>query len=117
RGEERLLRLRGGDLAAEAREVLELALAPLARRVRDERVDVVGEELERPALAVLLAHEEERRLRCEEQAGGAERELVGGRAVADRAVPDLVVVLRAVDEALRGRSLVLAREPFDGPVP
>src|SRR5204863_3909013 len=50
-------------LAGERGEALELLLAALARRLGDERVDVVGEELERVLLGVLLAHEEERRAR------------------------------------------------------
>src|SRR5437667_10322079 len=48
RAQERLLVLRVGHLALEAGEVRELLLAPLARRGGDERVDVVGEELEGP---------------------------------------------------------------------
>ena len=44
------------------------------------RVDVVGEELERPPLAVLLAHEEQRRLRREQDDGGAQPQLVGRAA-------------------------------------
>src|SRR5919205_1416758 len=43
-------------LPGEGGETRELAPAPLARRLRDRRVDMVGEELERPPLAVLLAH-------------------------------------------------------------
>src|SRR6478609_1780660 len=60
--EEGLLGLGIGDVAGKT----ELAAAALACGLSDPRVDVVGEELERPPLAVLLAHEQERRLRREE---------------------------------------------------
>jgi len=50
----------GDLLAGERDKPLELAPSPLARRLRDRRIPVVGEEADRAALAVLLAHEEER---------------------------------------------------------
>jgi hypothetical protein len=101
RAEERLARLRVGHVSRETLEPLELALAPLARRLGDRLVDVVGEELERRALVPLLAHEEERRARGEERHRRGDAERVLGQPVAERAVADLVVVLRADDEAPR----------------
>ena len=56
---------------------------------------VIGEEPERPLLAVLLAHEEQRHLRREQERGGAHPKLFGGGPVAERPVAHLVVVLRA----------------------
>ena len=67
---------------------------------------MVGEVLERRRLTVLLALEEERRERGEENHGLREPELRRGQAVADRPVADLVVVLGGDDQP---RSLV-ARE-------
>src|SRR3954463_8319522 len=90
--------LRVGNLAAEAAEARELALAPFTRRLGDRRVVVVGEELERRTLSVLLAHEEQRDLRREEHARGRDAPRLGRQAVADGAVADLVVVLGADDE-------------------
>jgi hypothetical protein len=52
-------------------------------------------------LAVLLAHEEERRARGEERARGGDAQELAREAVAERSVADLVVVLRADDEAAR----------------
>ena len=75
---ERLRILRVGDLlAGELGERGELAAAPLARRVRDLLVDVVGEELERRPLAVLLAHEQHRREGCQQRAERGERPHLG----------------------------------------
>ena len=87
--------LRVGQLAREAGEVGELAPPALARRVGDERIDVVGEVLERRGLAVLLALEEERRIEAEEDDSRGHAPLGGGQPVADGAVADLVVVLGA----------------------
>ena len=74
---------------------------------------MVGEELERAPLAVLLAHEEQRCLRREQEGGGADPQLVGAGPVPERAIPDLVVVLRAEDEPLGRRALELLRELGD----
>ena len=103
----------GTSVGREGREAGELAPPALARRVRDDRVDVVGEELERPPLAVLLAHEEERDLRREQRQRRADAELVRGGPVAEGAVADLVVVLRADDEPAARLALELAREAVD----
>ena len=86
------------------------------RGVRDRRVDVVGEEQERPLLTVLLALEEQRRLRREQRDGGAETELLGPGPVAERAVADLVVVLRADDEPLGRLAVELGGETLEGAV-
>ena len=75
----------------------------------DRRVDVVGEELERVRLPVLLAHEEERRLRGEEDDRRGDAERVGRETVAEGAVADLVVVLRADDVPLGRPAPELAR--------
>src|SRR5215211_5295641 len=99
RAQERVLRLRVRHLAPERLEPLELLLASLARRLRDRGIDVVGEELERARLAVLLAHEDERRRAREEHGAQRDAVLLGREAIADRAVAYLVVVLRAGDEA------------------
>src|SRR5207249_1129956 len=58
------------------------------------------EELERRLLAVLLAHEEHRRVRRQQRAERRQRPGLGRKAVAERAVADLVVVLVEDDEAL-----------------
>ena len=76
------------------RERGELAPAPLAGRRGDLLVDVVGEELERRPLAVLLAHEQHRRERCQQRAERGQRARLGRQPVAVGAVADLVVVLR-----------------------
>ena len=65
--------LRVGHLLAELGERGELAPAPLARGAGDLLVDVVGEELERRLLAVLLAHEQHRRERREQRAERGQR--------------------------------------------
>ena len=74
---------------------------------------MVGEEQERPLLTVLLALEEQRRLRREQRDGGAETELLGRRPVAERAVADLVVVLRADDEPLGRLAVELGGETLE----
>src|SRR6185312_6964721 len=71
-------------LRAEAGEPRELLPATLARRVGDERVVVIGEELERRRLAVLLAHEEERYVRREQDACGGDTRRRRRQAVALR---------------------------------
>jgi hypothetical protein len=96
----RVLRV-GHLLLAELLEGGELAPAALAGGGGDLLVDVVGEELERRVLAVLLALEEHRRERGEQRAERAERARLGRQAVAERAVADLVVVLVEDDEAVR----------------
>src|SRR5207302_9952473 len=95
RAQERLDRLRVRDVVAcKGGEALELLPAALARCAGDLGVDVVGEELERMLLAVLLAHEEERRVRREERHRGGDAQRCRRQAIAERAVSDLVVVLR-----------------------
>ena len=69
---------------------------------------MVGEELERRGLAVLLAHEQQRREGREQRAQRGQRARLDGQAVAEGAVADLVVVLVEDDEAL-GRDVVGAR--------
>src|SRR5690349_12155327 len=104
--------LRVWHLAGEALEARELLLAPLTRRLGDRGIVVVGEELERRRLAVLLAHEEERDLRREEEARGGDAARLGRQPVALCAVADLVVVLRVDDET--PVVLVCARKVGDG---
>src|SRR5581483_3274959 len=90
RAEERGQRLRVRHLLArEGGELLELAPSARARRLGDRGVDVVGEELERAPLEVLLAHEQERCAGREERDGGGEAERIRRQAVAERAVTDL----------------------------
>ncbi len=108
---EGLARLRVGRVARRPGRPLDLTAAPLARRLGDCGIDVVREEEERVLLLVLLAHEHERRVQREEDAGERDTVSVRREAVAERAVPDLVVVLRAHDETLRLRALQLADEP------
>src|SRR5436190_6249589 len=113
---ERLARLRVREVfAGERAELRELALAALARRVGDERVDVVGEELERPRLVVLLALEEERRREREEHDGERNPMSVARQPIADGSVADLIVVLRAHDQPLRLGARELADEPLHRP--
>src|SRR5690606_34661234 len=84
-------------------------------RPTELRLGVGGEELPRRRRCPLLPHEEHRGERggqCEQR---GERELIvvelGGEAVADRPVPDLVVVLTAHDEAPGGGSVEVDRRP------
>ena len=93
--------------------MLELLLATLSSGLGDHRVDVIGEELEGPLLAVLLAHEQQRNLRREEQRRRTDAELLRSRTVAEGAVADLIVILRANDEAVRGAALELTTEIRD----
>ncbi len=97
--------LRIGDLTAELGERLELPAPAVARGLGDLVVDVVGEELERRLLAVLLAHEQHRDERREQRAEGRQRPRRRRHPVAVGAVADLVVVLREDDELL-GRDVV-----------
>ena len=60
-------------------------------------------------LLVLLAHEDERRLEREEHAGERDAVRVGRQAVAERAVADLVVVLRARRRTARALARVSSR--------
>src|SRR6185437_6705127 len=102
----------GHLFAGEGREPGELAPAALTRRLCDRRVDVVGEELERRLLVVLLPLEEQRRTRREEAHGERDAMSVARQAVAERAVADLVVVLRTDHEPLRPGPRQLADEPL-----
>ena len=67
----------------------------------------VAEERKRPFRAPFLAHEQERRHRRQQRDGkrGRHRGLVdlGGQAVAERTVADLIVVLQEIDERGRGQ--------------
>jgi hypothetical protein len=69
---------------------------------------VVGEELERRRLAVLLAHPQHRREGREQRAERSQRARLDRQSVTEGAVADLVVVLVEDDEAL-GRDVVGAR--------
>ena len=103
---ERLRVLRVGNLVrGERRERRELRAPALAGGVGDQRVDVVGEELERRVLAVLLAHEQQRHERREQGAEGGQRTSRRRQPVAHGAVADLVVVLVEHDEPV-GRHVV-----------
>ena len=104
----------GTSSPANSRERGELAPAPLARGDGDLLVDVVGEELERRALAVLLAHEQHRRERRQQRAERGERPGLGGQPVAEGAVADLVVVLGEDDELLDGGGRRRARRSAGG---
>ena len=119
---ERLRVLGIGDLAAaELGERRELAPAALARGGRDVLVDVVGEELERRLLAVLVALEDHRRERRQQRAQRGQRLGLGRQPLAERAVADLVVVGGEDHEALRrdllgGGAEAAAPERRVGPV-
>ena len=92
-----------GTSAANCGEGGELAAPPLPRRLRDVGVDVVGEELKRRQLAVLLAHEQHRRRTATAACRTPPAAGRGGHAVPVGAVADLVVVLGEDDEALGRR--------------
>src|SRR5919109_1182315 len=98
---------------AEAVELRELSPAASPGGLGDRGVFVVREELERLLFAVFLAHEEKRRERREEDARRRDAELRGVEPVAQGPVSDLVVVLRADDEALPFGLLEGARELLD----
>ena len=100
----RVLRI-GHLLAGELGEGGELLAAALAGRVGHALVDVIGEELKRSALAVLLAHEQHGSEGCQQRAERGQRPHAGGQPVAEGAVADLVVVLGEDDELL-GRAIV-----------
>src|SRR4029077_19571869 len=57
--------------------------------------------------------EERRGLRRQQGGGGADSQLTRAGSVPERAIPDLVVVLRAEDEPLGRRALELPREVGD----
>ena len=112
---ERGARVRIGDQSArcgrrEALETRELP-APALAHCRGEFVAEIAEERERARSAPFLAHEEHRYL-GQQQAAGVDRAHRLGcgqrvQALAERAVADLVVVLREGDE--RDRRGILAR--------
>ncbi len=85
-------------------EMLKLAAASLAHQLRQLRI-VVGEEQEGRLRAPLLAHEQHRDERAEQQQRGGRPQRLGvgqGREpVAERAIADLVVVLQADHEGRR----------------
>ena len=83
----------------------ELAEASLGDSLLDDGVVEAGEELKGRGLIVLLAHEQERGVRREQQERGGEFARAGGdeggEALAKGAVADLIVILDADD--LRGQ--------------
>ena len=83
----------------------ELAESSVGDSFLDDRVAEAGEELKGRGLIVLLAHEQKRRVRREQQERGCEFARAGrdegGEALAKGAVADLIVILDADD--LRGQ--------------
>ena len=100
----RLARIGDGALPREATELLGAALA---HRLGEVAIEERCEELKRRGLTVLFAHEEQRDRRRRQQQPGRQLHRLERRdradAVALSAVADLVVVLRADDEALAGQ--------------
>ena len=98
-----------GHALGEGGKGRELAAAALAGGHGDLLIDVIGEELKRSQLAVLLAHEELRRERGEQGAEGSQRAGHGRQTIAEGPVADLVVVLGEDDEPVDGN--VVGRSP------
>ena len=96
-------------------ELGELAAPPLAHRIGQRTLEVAEEE-EGCLGPPLLAHEEQRHLRAEQQHGLQRLDGLGprqhGEPLAHRPVADLVVVLDEVDEGLRPQ--MPARLPAPG---
>ena len=67
---------------------------------------MIGEELEGMLLVVLLAHEEQRRTRGEQDAERGEAQLVAVEPVAEGTIADLVVVLCETTRSSRSATLV-----------
>ena len=92
-----------GSGTSAAFQLRELAPPPVAHRLRQPRVLMVREVLERRRIGVLLAHEQHRHRRRQNHrrrhgvlAAGPQLR----QPLTDGAVADLIVVLRADDEAL-----------------
>ena len=74
---------------------------------------MIGEELERRALVVLLAHEEQRCREGEQHDRQGYAVRLRRQPVTERTVADLVVVLRRDDQPLGRRPGQLAHDPVD----
>src|SRR5262249_32963981 len=99
-------------------KVLELMAAAFAHGLLERGIAIVGKKLEGIAFVVLLSHEDQGRMRREQQQRGGEHAGAAGNqageALALCAIADLVVVLQA--DHVRGRgnpgAQSAARTPF-----